>query len=158
MGGLGDFRYDFVPAAGRGRTKQVSRAVHTGWPLSLTIRMWELTIVRPADKVVASPVTMPSVADLWCVQFRSTPTTMLSGPALKAAWIDPKVSASTALAPPWSRPYGWVLPTTGIVPTTRSADAEVISMPIFSASAPTPSSANSVGTRAGIPSSVTLAA
>ena len=85
MGGLGDFRYDFVPTEGRGRTKQVRRAVHTGWPLSLTIRTWELTMVRPADKVVASPVTTPVVAERWCVQFRSTPTTMLSGPALKAA-------------------------------------------------------------------------
>ena len=40
------------------------------------------------------------------------------------------VSASTQDAPPCSRPAGWVLPCTGMVATTRDADADTILMPM----------------------------
>ncbi len=46
------------------------------------------------------------------------------------------VSASTQDAPPCSRPCGWVLPSTGMVATTRDADADTIVMPIRPASVP----------------------
>ena len=46
------------------------------------------------------------------------------------------VSASTQDAPPCSRPCGWVLPSTGMVATTRDADADAIVMPIRPASVP----------------------
>src|SRR5687768_17921597 len=60
----------------------------------------------------------------------SRPRTALPGPACSEAPIDPSVSASTTDAPPWSRPYGWVLPSTGIVATSRSGVASTTSMPI----------------------------
>src|SRR5215207_8121460 len=44
--------------------------------------------------------------------------------------MEATVSASTQVAPPCSSPYGWVFPATGIVPTTRPADASVISIPM----------------------------
>lgn len=58
---FGGICYDFVPPAGR--IRHVNRAVQIGRPASSAIRICELTIVRPADKVVASPITVPSVAD-----------------------------------------------------------------------------------------------
>ena len=51
--------------------------------------------------------------------------------ACSAEPSEPSVSASTQDAPPCSSPYGWVLRATGIVPTTRSADASVIWIPIL---------------------------
>ena len=51
-------------------------------------------------------------------------------------WNEPSVSASAALAPPCSSPYGWRLPATGMVATTRSGVNSVISMPIVVASSP----------------------
>ncbi|CAL2062578.1 exported protein of unknown function [Streptomyces murinus] len=64
------------------------------------------------------------------MQLRSTPTATLVLPPCSIAPIEPSVSASTAEAPPCSSPYGWVLPSTGIVPTTFSADASRICTPI----------------------------
>src|SRR5579875_3491298 len=49
------------------------------------------------------------------------PTVARSGPACSAEPSEPSVSARTHEAPPCSSPYGWVLPATGIVPTTRLA-------------------------------------
>src|SRR5262245_51471758 len=62
------------------------------------------------------------------------PTVTRSGPPCRADPSDPRVSASTHDAPPCSRPYGWMLPATGMVPTTRSALASRIVIPIRSAS------------------------
>src|SRR5262252_10430508 len=62
------------------------------------------------------------------------PTVTRSGPPCSADPSDPRVSASTHDAPPCSRPYGWMLPATGMVPTTRSALASRIVIPIRSAS------------------------
>src|SRR5947209_1924099 len=47
---------------------------------------------------------------------------------------EPRLSASTALAPPCSRPKYWRLCATGMVPTTRSGSHSVILMPIRSIS------------------------
>ena len=58
------------------------------------------------------------------------PDRHLLGPPCRAAPIDPRVSASTTLAPPCSRPKGWRLPATGIRPTSRSGLASMISMPM----------------------------
>ena len=66
------------------------------------------------------------------------PTATRSGPACSADPIDPSVSASTTEAPPCSRPYGWVLPSTGMVATSRCGAASTISMPIRSVSVPVP--------------------
>ena len=52
------------------------------------------------------------------------------------AAIEPSVSARTADAPPCSRPYGWVFPATGMVPTTRSAEASSTSIPMRSMRVP----------------------
>jgi len=49
---------------------------------------------------------------------------------------EPTVSARAALAPPWSRPYGWVFPSTGIVATTVSALTETMVIPRRSMSVP----------------------
>ena len=68
----------------------------------------------------------------------STPTASRSGWAWSAEPTEPRVSASTTEAPPWSSPYGWVLPSTGIVATTRSAEISTSSMPILSLSPPMP--------------------
>src|SRR2546423_2045485 len=71
----------------------------------------------------------------------STPTARppVSWYAYIAAPIEPSVSARTQDAPPCSNPYGWVFPSTGIEPTTRSAAASSIVIPIRLASAPRPS-------------------
>src|SRR6478752_2375567 len=66
----------------------------------------------------------------------SRPTATRPGPAWIWAPIEPSVSARTTLAPPWSRPYGWVLPATGIVATRRSADTSVSSICMRSRSVP----------------------
>ena len=52
--------------------------------------------------------------------------------------IEPRVSASTTDAPPCSRPNGWVLPSTGMVATTRSAATSTSCTPIFSLRRPLP--------------------
>src|SRR5690606_2700896 len=57
-------------------------------------------------------------------------------PAYRLAPTEPRVSASTQEAPPCSNPYGWVLPATGMVPTTRSGLASSRVIPIRSASTP----------------------
>ena len=88
---------------------------------------------------MAVPVTVPEVAERWWVALISMPTDSLSGCACTAEPTEPRVSASTTDAPPCRRPYGWVLPSTGIVPTTRSAEISMSSMPIFSFSPPMPS-------------------
>ena len=77
---------------------------------------------------VATPVTTPERAARWCVALISRPTAIRCGPACSADPIEPRLSASTTEAPPWSSPYGWVFPSTGIVPTTRSGLASTISM------------------------------
>src|SRR5690606_12184015 len=64
------------------------------------------------------------------------PTAARPGPACSVAAIDPRLSASTAEAPPCSSPAGWVLPATGIVPAVRSAPISVSSMPMRSSSVP----------------------
>src|SRR6266536_761340 len=68
----------------------------------------------------------------------STPTAIppIVAVACMAAPIDPSVSASTHDAPPCSSPYGWVLPSTGMEPITRSGLACEIEIPIRSASVP----------------------
>src|SRR5437773_11636036 len=66
------------------------------------------------------------------------PTTTRLRPACRAAPSDPMVSARTQEAPPCSRPYGWMLPATGIVATTSDpdADADTILMPMLCARVP----------------------
>src|SRR6185437_9450155 len=64
----------------------------------------------------------------------STPTVVLPGPACSTAPSEPRVSASTQDAPPCRTPAGCVLPATGIVPTTRPADASTSVIPIRSTS------------------------
>src|SRR5665647_3542802 len=66
----------------------------------------------------------------------STPTAIRPSPACSTAAMDPRVSASTTLAPPCNSPYGWVFPATGIRPTTRWGEASRNSIPIFSPSVP----------------------
>src|SRR5215469_8123888 len=70
------------------------------------------------------------------------PTVTRPGPACSAEPSEPSVSASTQDAPPCSSPYGWVLPSTGMVPTTRSGDAATILMPIRPGSDVLPGSLN----------------
>src|SRR5450631_378105 len=60
------------------------------------------------------------------------PTAIFPSPACIMAARVPRVSASTTLAPPWSSPYGWVFPATGIRPTTRCEVTSMNSIPIFS--------------------------
>src|SRR5918997_2499905 len=48
------------------------------------------------------------------------PTARRSGPTPRIAAHDPIVSTSVQVAPPCSRPNGWVLPSTGMVATSRS--------------------------------------
>src|SRR6478735_3596382 len=79
---------------------------------------------------------MPERAARWCVALMSSPTATRPGPAWICAPMEPSVSASTTLAPPWSSPYGWVLPATGIVATRRSGETSVISMFIRSMRVP----------------------
>src|SRR5680860_1000757 len=66
----------------------------------------------------------------------STPTAIRPSPACSTAAMDPRVSASTTLAPPCNSPYGWVFPATGIRPTTRWGEASRNSIPIFSPRVP----------------------
>src|SRR5665647_3029205 len=66
----------------------------------------------------------------------STPTAIRPSPACSTAPMEPNVSASTTLAPPCNSPNGWVLPATGIRPTTRSGVASRNSIPIFSPRVP----------------------
>lgn len=85
-------------------------------------------------------MTTPDVAERWWVALMSTPTGILPMPeACRPDPIEPSVSASTTDAPPWRRPKGWVLPSTGMVATTRSIESSTISTPIFSLSLPAPS-------------------
>src|SRR3954469_9753598 len=62
----------------------------------------------------------------------SRPTAMPPSPACSVAPIEPTVSARTTLAPPCSRPKGWVFPATGIRATTRSGEASRNSISIRS--------------------------
>ena len=80
---------------------------------------------------MAVPVTQPAVTERWCVALMSTPTEILSGCAYMNEPNDASVSASTQEAPPCHSPYGWVLPATGIRPTTRSGVSESSSKPIL---------------------------
>src|SRR4029453_193268 len=64
------------------------------------------------------------------------PTAARPSPAYRTATIDPTDSARTTEAPPWSSPYGCVLPSTGMVATTRSIVASVKVMPILAANGP----------------------
>src|SRR6478752_504944 len=68
----------------------------------------------------------------------SRPTAMPPSPACSIAPTEPTVSASTTLAPPCSSPNGWVLPATGIRPTTRCGDASRNSISMRSPSEPLP--------------------
>ena len=61
-------------------------------------------MVRPRWMAVATPVTVPEVAERWWVALISMPTDSLSGWACTAEPTEPRVSASTTEAPPWSRP------------------------------------------------------
>jgi len=81
-------------------------------------------------------VTTPDRAERWWVAFSSIPTAARPSPAYVMAAIEPSVSASTADAPPCSRPYGWVFPATGMVPTVRSAEDSVTTMPMRSMRVP----------------------
>src|SRR3954469_24886682 len=62
----------------------------------------------------------------------SRPTAMPPSPACSVAPIDPTVSARTTLAPPCSRPKGWVFAATGIRAATRSGEASRNSISIRS--------------------------
>src|SRR3954453_2119185 len=66
----------------------------------------------------------------------SRPTAMPPSPACSVAPIEPTVSARTTLAPPCSRPKGWVFPATGIRATTRSGEASRNSISIRSPKEP----------------------
>src|SRR5205823_3147495 len=84
---------------------------------------------------------MPARTARRWLALRSKPTARppMSRYACMAAPIEPSVSARTQDAPPCSSPYGWVFPSTGIDPTTRSGAASSIVMPIRLASTPRPS-------------------
>src|SRR5215469_13216964 len=119
------------PAPGTAsRCRQLSLAVQTRLPSSSVITMSNVDIVRPPCTSVATPVTSPDRAARWWVALISMPTVYLSGPACSAEPSEPSDSASTQDAPPCRIPYGWVLPSTGMVPTTRSGEASRILMPI----------------------------
>ena len=49
--------------------------------------------------------------------------------------MEASVSASTQEAPPCHRPIGWVLPSTGIRPTTLAGVSSITSKPIFASRA-----------------------
>ena len=53
---------------------------------------------------VATPVTVPAVAERWWVALMSTPTAIRSGYACSAAAVEPSDSASTHDAPPCRSP------------------------------------------------------
>src|SRR5215470_4533069 len=91
-------------------------------------------MLRPPWSRLAIPVTCPAAAARWWVALISMPTVTRSGPACSAEPSEPSVSASTHDAPPCSSPSGWVLPATGMVPTTRRAVASRILIPIWSMS------------------------
>jgi hypothetical protein len=116
------------------RCRQVSFAVQIRRPWSSVSTISVVEVLRPTWSGRATPVTQPSVAARWCVHASSRPTGNRSGSACSAESVEPRVSASTPLAPPCIRPYGWRLPATGIRPTTSSRDRLTISIPIFSAS------------------------
>src|SRR5438105_2235500 len=80
----------------------------------------------------------------------STPTARppMSRYAYMAAPTEPSVSARTQDAPPCSSPYGWVFPSTGIDPTTRSGAASSIVIPIRAFSAPSPDQSGSAASGA----------
>src|SRR5215472_12262465 len=89
-------------------------------------------VLRPPWSRLATPVTCPSDAARWWVALISMPTVTRSRPACRAEPSEPSVSARTHDAPPWRSPYGWVLPATGMVPTTRWAVASRMVIPIRS--------------------------
>src|SRR6185437_16642381 len=125
---------------------QVSRAVHTRSPSSSVMTISYQAIALPSRNGVATPVTMPELTPLWWDALISTPTAMLPSrrAACMAAPTEPSVSASTHEAPPCSSPYGWVLVSTGMVPTTRSGSASVMVMPIRTGSVPSQTTEGSV--------------
>ena len=90
--------------AGTSRCRQVSRAVQVRRPWSSTSTISLVEVLRPTCTGRAVPVTQPSTAPRWCVQLSSNPTGERSGSRFSAASTDPSVSASTAFAPPCSRP------------------------------------------------------
>src|SRR5690606_22207620 len=89
---------------GLSRTMQVSRAVQVRLPASSLMTISAVTALRPTCRGVATPVTVPEVAERWWVQFNSMPTAIRPSPALSAATVEPSASASTAFAPPCSSP------------------------------------------------------
>src|SRR5215471_5201256 len=91
-------------------------------------------MLRPPWSRLATPVTWPAAAARWWVALISMPTVIRPGPACSAEPSEPSVSASTHDAPPWRSPSGWVLPATGMVPTTRCAVASRMVIPICSMS------------------------
>ena len=95
-----------TPRRGRARrgAGRSSRAVQVRRPWSSTSTISLVEVLRPMCTGRAVPVTQPSTAARWCVQLSSSPTGDRSGSTFNAASTDPSVSASTALAPPCSRP------------------------------------------------------
>ena len=87
-----------------GINAQVIREVHTRLPRSSEITTSQVAMLRPMCAGVATPVTVPDVAERWCVALMSTPTAIRSGAAAMAEPMDPRLSASTTDAPPWSSP------------------------------------------------------
>ena len=81
-------------------------------------------------------MTTPLRAARWWVALMSMPTAIRCGPACSTDPNEPSVSARTTDAPPCSSPYGWVLPSTGIVATSRSVPTSVKTMPIRSIRVP----------------------
>lgn len=112
------------------------RAVQSRSPFSSVTTISCDAMVLPSRMAVATPVTSPELADLWCVALMSTPTALRPGPAWITAAHEPNASAKATDAPPCSSPNDWRLPSTGIVATTRCADCSRMRTPIFSSSSP----------------------
>ena len=105
------------------------REVHTSRPSSSVITTCQVHSVRPRLIGVATPVTMPERAARWWVALISMPTATRAGPACRRCRTTRGSRPATTDAPPCRRPYGWVLPSTGMVATTRSGDHSVRTIP-----------------------------
>ena len=81
----------------------------------------------------AVAVIFPDVTARRWLMLSSTPVTRLSAPTCTAVPTDATVSHSAAVAPPCKMPYGWTLPSTGMVATTRSSEISIHSIPSRSA-------------------------
>ena len=101
---------------------QASRAVQTRRSWSSVITISYDASVLPRVSAVATPVMVPDDDRPVMAGVDLDADRDPSRSRVQVRPIEPSCSASTAEAPPCRMPYGWVLPSTGSVPTTRSGE------------------------------------